>query len=277
MKDLSSLFSNLKDYRTYFDNNNFNEIPNLKLNDSLDITFEKKISENQYQTVDKDNKEPIPPELDDLIRLHFLVTSRKVTSILEFGVGYSTAVFDHALEINKMEYLDYCIEYLRRENLFECHSVDNSKEWINLTKRRGNYINTKFHFSACSTSTFNSRICTYYDKLPNVTPDLIYIDGPDQYNVQGDIRGISTKSASRLPMSADILAMEHFLHPGTLIVLDGRTGNARFIKANLQRDWEYYYSKDFDQHFFELREKPLGPYDMMRIKFCLGQDWIDNL
>jgi len=101
MKDLSSLFSNLKDYRTYFDNNNFNEIPNLKLNDSLDITFEKKISENQYQTVDKDNKEPIPPELDDLIRLHFLVTSRKVTSILEFGVGYSTAVFDHALEINK--------------------------------------------------------------------------------------------------------------------------------------------------------------------------------
>ena len=75
MKDLSSLFSNLKDYRTYFDNNNFNEIPNLKLNDSLDITFEKKISENQYQTVDKDNKEPIPPELDDLIRLHFLVTS----------------------------------------------------------------------------------------------------------------------------------------------------------------------------------------------------------
>jgi len=71
--------------------------------------------------------------------------------------------------------------------------------------------------------------------------------------------------------------MEHFLHPGTLIVLDGRTGNARFIKANLQRDWEYYYSKDFDQHFFELREKPLGPYDMMRIKFCLGQDWIDNL
>ena len=40
-------------------------------------------------------------ELDDLIRLHYLVTTRKVTTILEFGVGKSTIVFDHALRINK--------------------------------------------------------------------------------------------------------------------------------------------------------------------------------
>ena len=29
-------------------------------------------------------------------------------------------------------------------------------------------------------------------------------------------------------MAADILSIEHFLHPGTLIVIDGRTANARF-------------------------------------------------
>ena len=39
-------------------------------------------------------------ELDDLIRLHYLVTSRKVMTILEFGVGKSSIVFDHALQIN---------------------------------------------------------------------------------------------------------------------------------------------------------------------------------
>ena len=33
-------------------------------------------------------------------------------------------------------------------------------------------------------------------------------------------------------MAADILAIEHFLVSGTLIVVDGRTANARFLKAN---------------------------------------------
>jgi len=59
-------------------------------------------------------------------------------------------------------------------------------------------------------------------------------------------------------MAADILAMEHFLLPGTLILIDGRTANARFIKANLQRDWSYFYFEAYDQHIFELTEKPLG-------------------
>ena len=35
-------------------------------------------------------------------------------------------------------------------------------------------------------------------------------------------------------MSADILVFEHFLQPGTLIVVDGRAANARFLKTNLE-------------------------------------------
>jgi len=125
--------------------------------------------------------------------------------------------------------------------------------------------------------TFESKICTYYDNLPNVTPDLIYIDAPDQYNILGEVRGISTRSESRLPMSADILSIEHFLHPGTLIITDGRTGNARFLKANFQKNWTHYHSTEYDQHFFELKEEPLGPYDKKRLEFCLGKDWLIGL
>ena len=40
-----------------------------------------------------------------------------------------------------------------------------------------------------------------------------------------------------MPMSCDILKIEHFLKPGTIIVVDGRAANSRFIKKNLQRNW----------------------------------------
>ena len=109
-----------------------------------------------------------------------------------------------------------------------------------------------------STSTFNDRICTFYDSIPNICPDLIYLDGPDQFSPEGEIRGVSTKHPDRMPMAADILAFEHFLLPGTLIVVDGRGANARFFKTNLQRNWEYNYFENWDQHFFELVEPPLG-------------------
>jgi len=78
-------------------------------------------------------------------------------------------------------------------------------------------------------------------------------------------------------MSGDILGFENFLVPGTLIVVDGRTANARFLKNNLKRNWNYYYSKDFDQHFFELKEIPLGPYNEKQIQFCLGSDWLKDV
>ena len=80
-------------------------------------------------------------------------------------------------------------------------------------------------------------------------PDLIYLDGPFNYSDTGEIRGISTNHQDRVAMSGDILAIEHFLQPGTLIIIDGRTANARFLKCNLQRNWGYYHSQEWDQHF----------------------------
>ena len=78
-------------------------------------------------------------------------------------------------------------------------------------------------------------------------------------------------------MAADILSIEHFLLPGTLIVVDGRSANARFLKSNLQRKWSYSYCENFDQHFFELLEEPLGIYNKKQIDFCLGEDFYKRL
>ena len=268
-----NLFKSLSNYSAYLEEYPFHE--NLKIDLSEYGAPEKKTERDRI--LDPNNKVPIPPELDDLIRLHYLVVSRKVTTILEFGVGYSTITFDHALSVNKYKHATFVRENLRRDNPFECHSIDNHKKWIDYTKSNSNTRNVTFHHSDCHVSTFNSRMCTYYDNIPNICPDLIYLDAPDQFSPKGEIRGLSLRSPDRLPMAADILTLEHFLLPGTLIVVDGRTANARFLKSNFQRNWMHFHSYEHDAHYFELQETPLGIFNEKQINFSLGDDWLNKL
>jgi hypothetical protein len=269
-----NFFQNLGSYKTYLDQYPFHHALGVDLATygSVDRKHEHPI----YYGVDPNLKEPFPIELDDLIRLHHLVISRKVTTILEFGVGKSTVVFDHALKINKEKNADFVTANLRRTNPFQCHSIDNNEEWISVHKETARTSVVEYHHSGCIVSTFNGRVCTYFENLPNICPDFIYLDGPDQFSPTGDVRGVTTNHPDRLPMSGDILAIEHFLLPGTLIVVDGRTANARFLKSNLQRDWTYYHSEAFDQHFFELTERPLGIYNKRQIDFCLGKEFYNR-
>lgn len=264
-------FKKLKSYKNYLQKYPLHSLINVDIKSYGPL--EKKITRSTYYSVDPNSKEPYTAELDDLIRLHYLVISRKVTTILEFGVGKSSIIFDDALKINKKKFGNYIIKNLRRSNPFQCFSVDNNKKWMSILKKTARTKLIKYNHSNCKVSTFNGRICTFYDKLPNICPDLIYLDGPDQFSPEGDIRGVNTRHIDRLPMSADILAIEHFLLPGTLIVVDGRTANSRFLKTNLQRNWSYHYSSKYDQHFFELLEKPLGIYNKKQIDFCLGKDF----
>jgi len=268
------IFLNLDSYENYLKKHPIHKLLNIDLKDYGEIN--KKQIKDIYYSVDPNLSEAFPAELDDLVRLHYLITSRKVTTILEFGVGKSSIVFDHALKFNKEKYFDYVSQNLRRKNKFECFSVDNNQEWIDKCKLTAKTNLVNYHYSKCKVSTFNGRICTFFESLPNICPDFIYLDGPDQFSPEGNVRGIDTKHPDRLPMAADILAIEHFLLPGTFILVDGRTANARFLKTNLQRDWCYSYSEEFDQHYFELIERPLGIYNKKQIDFCLGNSYYKN-
>jgi hypothetical protein len=108
---------------------------------------------------------------------------------------------------------------------------------------------------------------TEYMKLPLVNPDFIYLDGPDQYKIFGSINNFSTRHSDLMPMSCDILKFEHFLLPGTIILIDGRTANTRFLKVNFQRNWLYFYDKNSDQNVFYLNEKPLGKHSENLLNF----------
>ena len=57
-------------------------------------------------------------------------------------------------------------------------------------------------------------------------------------------------------MSCDILKIEFYLIPGTILLVDGRKANVEFLIKNF-KNWKYKYLK-IDQHLFFLDEKPWG-------------------
>ena len=116
-------------------------------------------------------------------------------------------------------------------------------------------------------TTYNNKFATEYKKLPLCNPDFIYLDGPDQFKINKLNNNFTTAHQDMMPMVCDILKMEYFLIPGTMILVDGRGANASFLKNNFQRKWDYKYLIKSDQHLFVLNDKPLGPMNKKLIKF----------
>jgi len=221
------------------------------------------------------------PEMDDLVRLHKLIRQRKVFTVLEFGVGYSTIVMADAIVKNKKDF-DALHEKpdIRNDHKFKIFSLDTSSEWVENTKKilpleLTEYI--QFETSDVHIGTFNDRICHYFDKLPNIIPDFVYVDGPFKSHIQGSFNGLNFVPMDFTPISADLLLMEPVMLPGTLVVLDGRTNNARFLKNNFQRNWNYNFDSKSDVNIFELVEEPLGPYNETQLNYCLGTHYFKKL
>ena len=221
-------------------------------------------------------KQPYIPELTDLYRIYQFVILNKRTTILEFGSGWSSLIFNLAINELKKKFKNH-IRKLRRNNPFEIFILENEKKYLNITKHRIQKFNrdlkikkpTNIHycFSNIEMTTFNDRIATQYKKLPLCNPDFIYLDGPDQFNIKKDVNGISTRHKDMMPMVCDILKLEYFLTPGTIIVCDGRAANAKFLKDNFKRNWEYFNDKKNDQHIFWLNDPILGRYNKLQLEF----------
>lgn len=73
---------------------------------------------------------------------------------------------------------------------------------------------------------------------------------------------------------ADFLAIEYFLLPGALTVIDGRTMNARFLRNHFKCNWRYWLDMDDDVHLFEFIKSPIGSRNQLR--FCLGESWLKD-
>ncbi len=249
--------------------NAFSEPPVFKseINDSL----------NNYATVDPENLLPFPPQLSDLAVLHFLVVSREVSKVVEFGSGYSTAVLALALVQNGSIHKDWVESNRRLEDPFTLATVDESADWLEITVQR---IHESFRHAVRTVHSqvemvdFCGRYATKYSSFSDVVADLVVIDGPSQYAPPPDDKSFHTGKSHLMPMAADVLPVEHFFEPGSILFLDGRTSNARFLRQNLQRNWAYRHFSLAEFHIFELQEEPLGKINKARLDHIPGRKWL---
>jgi len=240
---------------------------NLGLEEMIHESITRDLNVNEMR-VDK----PYKPDLKDLYRLYFFILNNKRTTVMEFGSGWSSLVMALALTELKKKYSGD-ISKLRRNNPFELFIIENEKKFFSISKRRlekfSNKINIKINYLSTDVkmTVYKGIISTEYKKLPLCNPDFIYLDGPDQFNIKGSCNGISIRHVDMMPMNSDILKIEYFLVPGTIIVVDGRGANSSFLKNNLQRKWSYKYDKMFDQHIFVLNDQSIGKYNDLLLKF----------
>lgn len=237
----------------------------------IDFADYNEFSEGAFDAVSGTLETPFHPEPEDLVRLHKLVRKRKNFTILEFGLGYSTIVMADALRKNKEEWQSLDPEpEIRNRFMFQLFSVDASKRWIEHT--RSNFprsLEGFVHFlhSEVSIGLFNGQICHYYDNIPDIVPDFIYLDGPSPKDVKGNINGLSFQCDERTVMSGDLLRMEPIFLPGTFIVVDGRTNNVRFLERNFSRKYKINWDREGDVTTMELDEERLGPYNLLGSDF----------
>lgn len=69
-----------------------------------------------------------------------------------------------------------------------------------------------------------------YRDLPDIVPDMIYLDGPAPSDVPG---------WDGPPISSDAFHYEPMLKPGCLLVIDGRFTNLKYLKSRTQRVWDW--------------------------------------
>ena len=152
----------------------------------------------------------IPPNAIDLALLHRAVLKRRPKVVLEFGVGFSTLVLGHAL----------------RQVGGHLWTVDASQQWLDNTRAKLTDEPVTLVHSAVEVTG----MCHRYVDLPDITPELIYLDGPNRRDIPG---------WNGPPISADVLHYLPRLQPGCLLVIDARFVNVEYLKWACGAHWEW--------------------------------------
>lgn len=190
---------------------------------------------NLLVTLDNKELEVIP---EDLARLFVGIRTNMPGHVLEFGSGFSTVVMAKALELNSKGKVKTKNKHVSFPKLF---SIETSKEWMNNTQEKINKAGlqkfVELCYSECSIDKYNGQLCSYYDSLPDISPDFIYLDGPDPTTVKDNIKGLTFKHPRKV-MAADLLLYESTILPGTVIMVDGRIHNVWFLERMFTRKYE---------------------------------------
>ena len=241
-----------------------------KLNELLGVeSYSRPRTPGPNDTYLQEGAEPFGPDCADLARLHAFITKRKVLTVLEFGSGLSTLVMAHALSQNHVKFADK-INLIRRQNPFHVYALEADRKYAAVTEEMCVRYNERVSVlpSDAYREDFRGMVAGRYNQVPSICPDLIYIDGPSPYSyLESDEEYLSFRSPDITNITTDLLKLEPCLLPGTVVVFDGMTNNARFNYRHLSRNWLRHEDTDMDVTILMLNEPPLGVHHRNQLDF----------
>lgn len=199
----------------------------------------------------------LAPNPCDLAFLHRTVRRRRPRVIVELGCGNSTIALANALAENYRE------DRIRRGSAAapgRLYAVDTSLQWIANTRRKLSPEIEPFvdlRHSEAEVVLTEGGLCHVFRELPNVCPDLIFVDGPHSLDVTGTRHGLGFVTETGKPrpqVAADPLIYESTLPKGALILVDGRKCNTLFLRRMLKRRYRFRWNASPGLHEFELRD-----------------------
>jgi hypothetical protein len=174
----------------------------------------------------------IPPDFADLWFLYKTVRRRKPRCILEFGSGCSTVILTQALWDNQSE---------SPNNVGYLYSLDTDPYWADITAKsmpqhlQGLY---EISYSPILEVEYEGRPAFRYAKVPNITPDFLYLDGPPL--------------TPEREVAVDVLDIEERFPPGFCLIIDGRRRNTIFLRRYLKKQYIFKSRWLFQNYVFEL-------------------------
>ncbi len=174
-----------------------------------------------------------PPDWADLLNIYTLVRRRKPSIIVEFGSGCSTLMFARALADNHAAGVAaghlYSVETSERfKDLTEGYIPPPLKPFVDITH------------SGIECGEMYGQKVMWHSTIPDVRPNLVYLDGPDYQDFSGDIR-----------TQPEGVMLEAKGGEDYTILIDGRWATFQFTRANLKRRYKLTYNTT---HCWELLE-----------------------
>lgn len=207
------------------------------------------------------NNNILTPDIRDLARLLLICKETKATSVIEYGCGFSSFVFHKYLSNFQLEFN----KEKKIPNFFQI--VEVHKEFLNIAKSRfgdtPNFLKCFYEISSISRDKYRNDGSHIFLTAYNFVPEIIYLDGPNPHDISHS--NFHDKS-ERVPISSDVINIESWLEPATILIVDGRTANVRYLKRNLQRDWQWSSNFENDCSIAILREEPLGKKNIEKLK-----------
>lgn len=199
----------------------------------------------------------LAPNPCDLAFLHRTVRHKRPRVVVELGCGNSTIALANALAENYRE--DFA-RYGSAATPGRVYAVDTSPQWIANTRRKLSSEIERFvdlRHSEAEAMLTPGGLCHVFRELPNVCPDMIFVDGPQSADVRGTCHGLGfvTETGKPRPQAAaDPLLYESTLPKGATILIDGRKCNTLFLRRMLKRRYRFQWNASPGLHQFELRD-----------------------